>query len=64
LPITNKKVFILNTMSQHPSLKPPGGLMKKRNVLKRFQRIELLRLRNQWKEGDRVVSLPKTKPEE
>jgi small basic protein (TIGR04137 family) len=38
--------------------------MKKRNVLKRFQRIELLRLRNQWKEGDRVVSLPKTKPEE
>ncbi|MBT7923874.1 MAG: small basic protein [Opitutae bacterium] len=51
-------------MSQHPSLKPPGGLMKKRNVLKRFQRIDLLRQRNQWKEGDRVVNLPKTKPEE
>ncbi|MBT3567930.1 MAG: small basic protein [Opitutae bacterium] len=51
-------------MSQHPSLKPPGGLLKKRNVLKRFQRIDLLRQRNQWKEGDRVVNLPKTKPEE
>ena len=64
LPITNKKVFSFITMSQHPSLKPPGGLSKKRNVLKRFQRIDLLRQRNQWKEGDRVVSLPKTKPEE
>ena len=57
--------FILDPlMSRHPSFKPPGGLSKKRNVLKRFERVELLRKRGQWKEGDRVVSLVKTKPEE
>ena len=36
----------------------------KRNVLKRFERVELLRKRGEWKEGDRVVSLRKTKPED
>lgn len=51
-------------MSRHPSFKPPGGLAVKRNVLKRFERVELLRQRGQWKEGDRVVSLIKTKPSE
>jgi small basic protein (TIGR04137 family) len=51
-------------LSRHPSFKPPGGLAVKRNVLKRFERVELLRQRGQWKEGDRVVSLIKTKPEE
>jgi len=51
-------------MSRHPSFSPPGGLTKKRNVLKRFERVELLRKRGHWKEGDRVVSLVKTKPEE
>ena len=51
-------------MSRHPSFKPPGGNTQKRNVLKRFERVELLRKRGQWKEGDRVVSLSETKPEE
>ena len=51
-------------MSRHPRCKPQGGLTKKRNVLKRFERVELLRKRGQWKEGDRVVSLIKTKPED
>lgn len=51
-------------MSRHPSFSPPGGLVKKRNVLKRFERVELLRKRGQWKNGDRVVSLLKTKPED
>ena len=60
-------IFYLNHystchMSRHPSFKPPGGLTKKRNVLKRFERVELLRKRGQWKVGDRVVSLVKTKP--
>jgi small basic protein (TIGR04137 family) len=50
-------------MSRHPSFKSPGGLSKKRNVLKRFERVELLKKRGLWKEGDRVVSLVKTKPE-
>ena len=51
-------------MSRHPSFKPPGGSSKNRNVLKRFERVELLRKRGQWKKGDRVVSLIKTKPED
>lgn len=51
-------------MSQHNSFRKAGGQGKKRNVLKRFERIELLLRRKQWKAGDRVVGLPKTKPEE
>lgn len=35
----------------------------KRNVLKRFERVELLRKRSQWKQGDRVTGLRKTLPE-
>jgi len=50
-------------MSQHKSLQGPRGLVVKRNVLKRFERVELLRKRGQWKEGDRVVGLKKTEPE-
>ena len=52
-------------MSQHNSFKAAGGAgSKNRTVLKRFERIELLQKRGQWKEGDRVVGLRKTKPEE
>ena len=50
-------------MSQHKSLQGPRGLIVKRNVLKRFERVELLRKRGDWKEGDRVVGLRKTTPE-
>ena len=51
-------------MSQHSSLKTTGaGLSGKRNVMKRFERVELLKKRGQWKEGDRVTGLRKTKPE-
>ncbi|WP_221031744.1 small basic protein [Actomonas aquatica] len=49
-------------MSQHKSLQGPRGLVVKRNVLKRFERVELLKKRGQWKEGDRVVGLKKTIP--
>lgn len=52
-------------MSQHPSFKAGGGSSKKRrNVLKRFERIILLRKRERWSNGDRVIGLPKTKPED
>jgi len=51
-------------MSQHPSFKSSSSTAVKRNVLKRFERVELLRKRGQWKEGDRVVGLKKTKPSE
>ena len=52
-------------MSQHPSFKAgSGSSKKKRNVLKRFERVGLLRKRGQWKDGERVLGLRKTKPEE
>ena len=50
-------------MSQHTSLKSASRIVAKRNVLKRFERIDLLRARGKWKEGNRGVGLPKTKPE-
>ncbi|MBI4327466.1 MAG: small basic protein [Verrucomicrobiota bacterium] len=50
-------------MSQHRSLRGASALGAKRNVLKRFERIELLKKRSQWKPGDRVTGLRKTKPE-
>ena len=52
-------------MSQHPSFKAGNASSKKRrNVLKRFERVSLLEKRGQWKEGDRVTGLVKTLPEE
>jgi small basic protein (TIGR04137 family) len=53
----------LSIMSQHKSLQSSSGLVIKRNVLKRFERVELLRKRGQWKVGDRVQGLRKTKPD-
>lgn len=50
-------------MSQHSSLKEGSKLGTKRSVLKRFERVELLRKRGLWKLGDRVIGLRKTKPE-
>ena len=54
----------LNFMSQHPSLKGKGAIQAKRSVLKRFERVDLLKKRGQFKEGQRVIGLPKTKPED
>ena len=51
-------------MSQHSSLRSAGTTAAKRNVLKRFERVALLKGRNQWKEGDRVTGLRKTRPAE
>ncbi len=50
-------------MSQHNSLQGSRGIVVKRNVLKRFERVALLKKRGAWKEGDRVVGLRKTLPE-
>jgi small basic protein (TIGR04137 family) len=55
----NRKEF----MSQHRSLRAAATLGGKRNVLKRFERTELLKKRGQWKDGDRITGLRKTKPE-
>jgi small basic protein (TIGR04137 family) len=52
-------------MSHHPSFKVGAATGKKRrNVLKRFERITLLQKRGQWKDGDRVTGLVKTKADE
>ena len=48
-------------MSQHRSLRGASTLGAKRNVMKRFERVEILKKRGQWKEGDRVTGLRKTR---
>lgn len=50
-------------MSQHRSLRASSITGAKRNVLKRFERVAILKKLGKWKEGDRVLGLPKTKPE-
>ena len=49
-------------MSQHRSLKGSSKIQAKRNVLKRFERVEILKKEGRWKTGQRVFGLPKTKP--
>jgi len=48
-------------MSLHNSLKGASSLGAKRNVLKRQERVEVLKKRKEWREGDRVFNLKKTK---
>jgi small basic protein (TIGR04137 family) len=50
-------------MSQHSSLKSANKIQARRNVLKRFERVEVLKRQGRWKDGQRVFGLPKTKPE-
>jgi len=50
-------------MSQHRSLKGTSTIAARRNVLKRFERVELLKKRGQWKKDSKVISQPKTKPD-
>ena len=61
-PLTSHNPFH-KVMSQHKSLQGTSGIVIKRNVLKRFERIDLLKKRGQWKTGDRVQGLRKTKPD-
>ena len=51
-------------MSQHRRLRSAGTTPAKRNVLKRFERVALLKSRSQWKDGARVSGLPQTSPAE
>ena len=50
-------------MSKHRSLRSGGSLEAKRNVLKRRERVDLLKKRGKWKVGDRALGLVKTKPD-
>lgn len=61
--VFNRNPPFLFAMSQHKSLQGSSGIVVKRNVLKRFERVDLLKKRSQWKEGDRVQGLRKTKPD-
>ena len=49
-------------MSMHRSLKAANQVATQRNVLKRFERVEVLKAAGKWKDGDRGRGLPKTKP--
>lgn len=56
-----EQYLISQFMSQHRSLRATATLGGKRNVLKRFERLEILKKRGDWKEGDRITGLRKTK---
>ena len=60
LPISNRRK---EEMSQHRSLRGSGKITSNRNVLNRFERVNLLQKRGEWKEGSRGLGLKKTKPE-
>jgi len=49
-------------MSKHNSLKASGGTKQGQTVLKRFERVKLLKERGQWEEGSSPIGLPKTTP--
>jgi small basic protein (TIGR04137 family) len=51
-------------MSMHSSLKGASKIRAKRNVLKRFERVEVLKKAGKWQDGDRAHGLPKTKSED
>ena len=48
-------------MSLDKSLKTGGGLVRARNVLKRYERVEKLSTEDRWDESQSVLGLPKTK---
>ena len=50
-------------MSQHPSLRVGGKIRKVRKVMKRYERIDVLRADGRIPE-EKVLGLPKTKPVE
>lgn len=48
-------------MSRHPSYGKSNKAGKKRNVLKRFERIDVLKSLGKWnEESKKVTGLPKT----
>ena len=51
-------------MSQHSSLKSGGAAIgAKRSVLKRFERVKLIKKRGLWKDGRSAIGLPKITPD-
>ncbi len=48
-------------MSRHPSFGRGSKIKQERNVLKRYERVDVLKKKGKWKEGNSVFGLPKTK---
>ncbi len=48
-------------MSQHPSLRSAGKDKAQRSVLKRYERVKILKDKEEWKEKDSIFGLPKVK---
>ena len=48
-------------MSQHPSLRSSDKDKQHRSVLKRHERIKILKDKEKWKDEDSVFGLPKVK---
>jgi small basic protein (TIGR04137 family) len=48
-------------MSQHPSLRSSDKDKQHRSVLKRHERLKLLKDKEKWKDGDSVFGLEKVK---
>lgn len=63
-PLFSSQKFIKREkiMSRHPSYGKSSKSAKKRNVLTRFERIDVLRKLGRWKDGEnkKVTGLPKT----
>lgn len=48
-------------MSIDRSLKKPSGIVRARNVLKRAERIAVLKEQDRWVEGQTALGLPKVR---
>lgn len=48
-------------MSIDKSLKKPSGVVRNRNVLKRAERIQILREQDRWTEDQSPLGLPKVR---
>jgi small basic protein (TIGR04137 family) len=48
-------------MSIHPTLKVRSAVAPKRNVLKRFERIDIMKKQGKYEEGTKVWGIPKTR---
>lgn len=48
-------------MSQHPSLRSSDKDKQHRSVLKRYERLKILKDKEKWEEKDSVFGLPKVK---
>lgn len=48
-------------MSQHPSLRSSGKDKAQRSVLKRYERIKILKEKDKWKDEESVYGLQKVK---